>query len=95
VLSGPVALATDPSLGGQTVSLLVAGSQLAVTGSPAGGATTTTTITSPGPTTTTTTTIPSDVYANTQLEPWNPFPCTLGQATQASPRTTTTLQKKR
>jgi hypothetical protein len=85
-------MATDPSLGGQTVSLLIAGSQLTVTGSPKGGATTTTT--SPGPTTTTTTTIPSDVYANTQLEPWNPFPCTLGQATQASPRTTTTLQKR-
>ena len=91
-LSGPVTMATDPGLGGQTVSLLIAGSQLAVTGSPAAGATTTTT--SPGPTTTTTTTIPSDVYANTQLEPWNPFPCTLGQATQASPRTTTTLRKK-
>jgi hypothetical protein len=94
-LSGPVTMATDPSLGGQTVSLLIAGSQLAVAGSSSGGATSTTTTTSPGPTTTTTTTIPSDVYANTQLEPWNPFPCTLGQASQASPRTTTTLQKKR
>jgi len=92
VLSGPVTLATDPSLNGQTVSLLVAGSQLTVTGASAGSATTT----SSAPTTTTTTTattIPSDVYANTQPEPWNPFPCTLGQATQASP--TTTVQKKR
>jgi hypothetical protein len=92
VLSGPVTMATDPSLGGQTVSLLIAGSQLAVTGSPVGRAATAGT--SPGPTTTTTTTIPADVYANTQLEPWNPFPCTPGQATQASPRTTTTRQKK-
>jgi hypothetical protein len=92
VLSGPVSMATDPSLDGQTVSLLIAGSQLAVTGSPVGRAGTA--ATSPGPTTTTTTTIPADVYANTHLEPWNPFPCTLGQATQASPRTTTTRQKK-
>ena len=30
-------MATDPSLSGQTVSLLVAGSQLTVTGAPAGG----------------------------------------------------------
>jgi LCP family protein required for cell wall assembly len=88
VLSGPVTMATDPSLSGQTVSLLIAGPQLTVTGASAGGITTT----SPAPiapTTTTTTTIPPDVYANTQLEPWNPFPCTLGQATQASPTTTT------
>jgi len=47
------------------------------------------------PTTTTTTTIPADVYANTQPEPWNPFPCTLGQSTQASPRTTTTTVRKK
>jgi len=87
VLSGPVTMATDPSLSGQTVSLLVAGSQLTVTGTPARGATTTTSPAS------TTTTIPSDVYANAQAEPWNPYPCTLGQATQASP--TTTARKKR
>ena len=98
VLGGPVTLVPDPSLSGQTVSLLVAGSQLTVTGSSPGGtaavATTTTTTIPTGPTTTTTTTIPADVYANTQPEPWNPLPCTLGRSTQASPRTTTTVRKK-
>jgi LCP family protein required for cell wall assembly len=92
VLGGPVTLVPDPSLNGQTVSLVVAGSQLTVTGSPSAGTTTTTTPT--GPTTTTTTTIPGDVYSNTQPEPWNPFPCTLGQTTQAVPRTTTTKATK-
>ena len=84
----------DSSLSGQTVSLLVAGSQLSVTGlghGPAPGSTTTTVPT--GPTTTTTTTIPADVYTNTQPEPWNPYPCTLGQSTQASPNPTTTTVK--
>jgi LytR cell envelope-related transcriptional attenuator len=87
VLSGPVTEVADPSLNGQSVSLLVAGSQLSVTGSSPPGAATTTT--------TTTTTIPADVYANTQPEPWNPFPCTLGQTSQAaSPRTTTVKKRK-
>ena len=86
VLDGPVTLVPDPSLTGETVSLLIAGSQLTVTGSAAGGTTTTTA--PPGPTTTTTTTIPGDVYTNTQSEPWNPSPCTLGQPTQATPTTT-------
>jgi LCP family protein required for cell wall assembly len=96
VLGGPVTLMPDATMSGQTVSLLVAGSQLTVTGSSSGGTAvvaTTTTIPT-GPTTTTTTTIPSDVYVNTQPEPWNPVPCTLGQTTQASPRTTTTVPKK-
>ena len=84
-LGGPVTLVPDASLSGQTVSLLIAGSQLTVTGS--SGTTTTTTTTPTGPTTTTTTTIPSDVYTNTQPEPWNPFPCTLGQPTPATPTT--------
>ena len=79
--SGPVTLVPDASLSGQTVSLLIAGSQLTVTGSSTGAATTTTT------TTTTPTTIPADVYTNTQPEPWNPSPCTIGQATQATPTT--------
>jgi hypothetical protein len=61
-----------------------------VTGSSASGSTSTTTT---GPTTTTTTTIPSDVYTNTQAEPWNPYPCTLGQTTQATPATTTTVKR--
>ncbi len=85
VLGGPVTLVPDPSLSGQTVTLLVAGSQLTVTG-PSGIA--------PGPTTTTTTTIPSDVYTNKQLEPWNPFPCTIGQPTQATPTTAPRTVKK-
>lgn len=84
VLSGPVTLVPDPSLSGQTVSLLIAGSQLTVTGSQTSSTTTTT----PGPTTTTT--VPGDVYTNLQSEPWNPSPCTLGQPT---PTTTTTAQK--
>ena len=83
VLGGPVTLVPDPTLTGETVSLLIAGSQLTVTGSPANGTTTTTTTTAP-----TTTTIPGDVYTNTQAEPWNPSPCTLGQPAQATPTTT-------
>ncbi len=38
---------------------------------------------------TTTTTIPSDVYANTQPEPWNPSPCSLGQPTTTTSTRTT------
>lgn len=83
-LGGPVTLVPDASLSGQTVSLLIASSQLTVTGSSTGAGTTTTT-------TTTTTTIPADVYTNTQPEPWNPSPCTIGQPTQATP--TTSAQK--
>jgi LCP family protein required for cell wall assembly len=85
VLGGPVTLVPDPSLSGQTVSLLIAGSQLTVTGSSTSSTTTTTT--TPGPTTTTT--VPGDVYTNLQPEPWNPAPCTLGQPAP----TTTTTQK--
>ncbi len=92
VLSGPVTLVPDPSMSGAAVSLLLAGSTLTVTGSSASGATTTTTT---APTTSTTTTIPSDVYTNTQSEPWNPYPCTLGQATQASPTTAPKAAKKK
>jgi LytR cell envelope-related transcriptional attenuator len=84
VLGGPVTLVADPSLSGQTVSLLVAGSQLTVNAPSGVGA---------GPTTTTTTTIPSDVYANKQLEPWNPFPCTPGQPNQPTQATPTTAPK--
>ena len=86
VLSGPVTLVPDSSLSGQTVSLLIAGSQLTVGGS--SGTATTATTTPTGPTTTTTTTIPPDVYANTQPEPWNPFPCTIGQPTTSATPTT-------
>jgi LCP family protein required for cell wall assembly len=88
VLGGPVSLVADPSQSGPTVSLLVASSQLTVTGSPG-----TTTTTTPGPTTTTT--IPSDVYANKQPEPWNPFPCTIGQPTSATPTTAHKAVKKK
>jgi LCP family protein required for cell wall assembly len=84
VLGGPVTLVADPSLSGQTVSLLVAGSQLTVNAPSGVGA---------GPTTTTTTTIPSDVYANKQLEPWNPFPCNPGQPNQPTQATPTTAPK--
>ncbi len=94
VLSGGVTYMPDSSLSGQTVSLLIAGSQLSVTGSSNAGSSGAGTTTVPtGPTTTTTTTIPADVYTNTQPEPWNPYPCTLGQSTQASPSSTTTTVK--
>jgi len=91
VLGGPVTLVPDASLTGRTVSLLVAGSQLTVSGPSSAGASASSTITT-APTTTTTTTIPADVDTNAQPEPWNPVPCTLGQSTQASPRTSTTVK---
>jgi LCP family protein required for cell wall assembly len=87
-LSGGVTYVSDPDLTGNTVTLLIAGSNLTVK-----GATTTTTSTStttttyPGETTTTST-IPGDVYTNTQLEPWNPYPCTLGAPTTTSTTST-------
>jgi LCP family protein required for cell wall assembly len=81
-LGGPISYVPDPSLTGNTVALLVAGSELTVSTTTT---TTTSTPTVPGESTTTTT-IPSDVYTNKQPEPWNPSPCTLGAATQASPR---------
>jgi LCP family protein required for cell wall assembly len=93
-LRGPVVMVADPSLSGSTVQLLVEGPSLIVSTpsnpGPAGNSGTATT----GPTTTTTTTIPPDVYTNTQKEPWNPFPCTPGATTQASPKTPTTVKAK-
>ncbi len=91
-LSGPVSLVPDVSLSGKSVTLEVAGSQLVVNGSGTTGTSgTTTSTTTVGPTTTTTTTIPSDVYTNTQSEPWNPYPCAAPQHTakQASATTRT------
>ena len=87
-LNGPVTYTEVPSLSGQTLTLLVAGPQLTVI--PSGATATTTTTTPSGPTTTTTTTIPPDVYTNTQLEPWNPYPCTLGPTSQVTPTSSTT-----
>jgi LCP family protein required for cell wall assembly len=87
VLNGPVTYMADPDLSGQTVSLLIAGSALSVKSS--SSTPTSTTLPASGPTTTTTTTIPSGVYANTQPEPWNPYPCTL-----SAPTTTTTANVK-
>ena len=97
-LSGPITYMPDSDLTGNTVSLLIAGSSLTVTGSGSTSttpstpttSTTSTTTTVPGGTTTSTT-IPSDVYTNTQLEPWNPYPCTLGAPTT----TTTTVPVKK
>ncbi len=94
VLRGPVDLVADPAMSGSTVSLLIAGPDLTVAapGSAAspGSVPSATTTTVAGPPSTTTTTIPADVYANTQPEPWNPVPCTLGHSTQAAPTSTTT-----
>jgi LCP family protein required for cell wall assembly len=89
-LSGPVTLVPDASLTGSTVQLLVAGSSLSVKSS---GTSSGPTGNSGSPTsTTTTTTIPTDVYTNKKLEPWNPFPCNLGATTQAAPGSTTTVK---
>ena len=81
-LKGKVTYVPDSSLSGNDVTLWIANAALKVT------TTTTTTTTVPG-SPTTTTTIPSDVYTNTQPEPWNPVPCTLG-----APATTTTTTGK-
>jgi LCP family protein required for cell wall assembly len=81
-LEGKVTYVPDSSLTGNDLSLWIASAALTVT------TTTTTTTTTPG-SPTTTTTIPSDVYTNTQPEPWNPVPCTLG-----APATTTTTTAK-
>jgi LCP family protein required for cell wall assembly len=81
-LSGSISYVPDASLTGNALTLLIAGSQLTVTSS----STTTTTV--PG-SSTTPTTIPSDVYTNTQPEPWNPFPCTLGAPPSTSSTPTT------
>ena len=100
VLTGPVNTVADPNLNGQDVSLLVASDALRVT--PVAGASvpgkassapTTSVPTVPAPTTTTT--IPADVYTNSQIEPWNPYPCTLGAPAPASPKTATTTPKKK
>ena len=81
-LKGKVTYVPDSSLTGNDLSLWIANAALTVT------TTTTTTTTIPG-SPTTTTTIPGDVYTNTQPEPWNPVPCTLG-----APATTTTTTTK-
>ncbi len=78
-LTGSLTYVPAPNLTGNTVELLIAGSQLTVAGGTSG--TTTTTAPTAGATTTTTT-IPSNVYTNKQAEPWNPVPCTLGHPTQ-------------
>ncbi len=55
-----------------------------------GATSTTTTTTTTAPVvvngTTTTSTIPGDVYTNTQAEPWNPYPCTLGASARRQRR---------
>jgi LCP family protein required for cell wall assembly len=81
-LTGTVTYVEEPSLSGNTVALFIDSSPLSVKTT----TTTTTTTTTPGETTTTTT-IPGDVYTNTQSEPWNPVPCTLGGSTQATKNT--------
>jgi LCP family protein required for cell wall assembly len=82
-LKGKVTYVPAPSLTGNDVTLWVANDQLTVTTTTTSTTTTTAVPGSP----TTTTTIPGDVYTNTQPEPWNPVPCTLG-----GPSTTTTTQ---
>jgi hypothetical protein len=80
-LTGKVTYVPDPTLRGNDVTLWVANAQLTVTTTTTSTTTTTAVPGSP----TTTTTIPGNVYTNTQTEPWNPVPCTLG-----APTTTTT-----
>ncbi len=84
VLEGPVTLIADPGISGATVSLSIAGSDLSVSAPGSGTVRSAPATTPAGPAPTTTTTVPADVYVNTQPEPWNPTPCSLGQSTQAS-----------
>ena len=78
-LHGKVTYVPDPSLTGNNLNLWVANATLTVT-------TTTTTTTTTG---TGSTAIPGNVYTNTQPEPWNPVPCTLGAPTTTQASTTT------
>jgi len=73
-LAGKVKYVPDPALTGNNLNLWVANATLTVT--------TTTTTTQPGNGSTTPTTIPGNVYTNTQPEPWNPVPCTLGASSK-------------
>jgi LCP family protein required for cell wall assembly len=77
-LKGTVTYVGSPLLTGNNLILWVANAGLTV------DTTTTTTTTAPG-SSTTPTTIPGSIVTNTQPEPWNPVPCTLG-----APATTTT-----
>ena len=79
-LQGKVTYVPEASLTGNDVTLWVASAKLTVIPT----TTTTTTTTTPG----STGAIPGNVYTNTQPEPWNPVPCTLG-----GPTTTTTAVK--
>jgi LCP family protein required for cell wall assembly len=88
-LKGKVTYVPDPTLTENHVTLWVANATLTVT-TPT--TTTTTAPTVPGAPTTTTT-IPGNVYTNTQPEPWNPVPCTLGAPAPATTTTTTTTSK--
>jgi LCP family protein required for cell wall assembly len=83
-LSGAFTYVADPNLTGNTVALLLSGSEVTVKTTTT--TTTTTSTTVPG-SSTTPTTIPSDVYTNTQPEPWNPTPCTLGAPTPSAAKT--------
>jgi len=75
-LEGKVTYVPDANLTGNDVTLWVANASLTVKSS----STTTTTVPA---------TPPGEVYTNTQPEPWNPVPCTLG-----GPTTTTTTTAK-
>jgi LCP family protein required for cell wall assembly len=79
-LKGKVTLVPEASLSGSHVTLWVANAQLTV------NPTSTTT------TTTTPATAPGNVYTNTQPEPWNPVPCTLGGPTTTTTTTTTAVK---
>jgi LCP family protein required for cell wall assembly len=72
-LKGKVSYVPDANLKGNEVTLWVANATLKVTP-------TSTTTTVPGAPTTP----PGNVYTNTQQEPWNPVPCTLGGTTTTS-----------
>jgi LCP family protein required for cell wall assembly len=83
-LKGSVTFVPDSSLSGNDVTLWIANASLTV--KPSSTTTTTTVPTTP----------PSEVYTNTQPEPWNPVPCTLGAPTTTTTptaKTTTTTAK--
>jgi LCP family protein required for cell wall assembly len=85
-LKGAVTYVSSPLLTGNNLILWVANAGLTV------DTTTTTTTTAPG-SSTTPTTIPGNIVTNTQPEPWNPVPCTLGApATTTTPTTVATAK---
>jgi LCP family protein required for cell wall assembly len=84
-LNGSVTYVPEPGLSGNDLTLWVANAQLTVIPSTTSTTTTTTSVATP----------PSEVYFNTQQEPWNPVPCTLGSPTATTTTTARALSPKK